>query len=219
MDTNGPAGGEGSAACHGMSWDVMFRHAGRRDPPAICHGMSCSAYRGRICCGRFGHRIVPVSLPGATDLRRASPAASAGGSGPSPNPRIVVRGRPLPGGEGFSAATSVLSPDARGRFREDASPRPRFRVPACRSSIPFRSSSPSPALPAAGPLFARNRGRARARVGAGAVRAPDCPRPRVGPSAGRTSPVRRVGGFFRAGANRGGKAAPRGCRFPPSPPF
>ncbi|MCY3671087.1 MAG: hypothetical protein OXH14_08400, partial [Alphaproteobacteria bacterium] len=48
--------------------------------------------------------------------------------------------------------------------------------------------------------FARNRGRARARVGAGAVRAPDYPRPRLRaskPGAGRSSPVRPVGAFSR----------------------
>ena len=44
-------------------------------------------------------------------------------------------------------------------------------------SVPF---SPPPARQAGGTLFRAYRGRARARVGAGAVRAPDCPREAAG---------------------------------------
>ena len=63
-------------------------------------------------------------------------------------------------------------------------------VSAYRSSIAFRplsvSSAPPPAR-RAGPFIARICVRARARVGAGAVRAPDCPRAR--PGTGRAPPA------------------------------
>ena len=57
-------------------------------------------------------------------------------------------------------------------------------------------------------LFRAYRRCARARVCAGAVRAPDCARE---PDAGRTSPVRSVGGFSRRREVR--DEAARGCRF------
>ncbi len=47
----------------------------------------------------------------------------------------------------------------------------------------------------------------------GAVRAPDCPgAPAREPDAGRTSPVGRIGGLFRAGADARGSGS--GCLFP-----
>ena len=63
-------------------------------------------------------------------------------------------------------------------------------------SVSFRLRRRRPACGAA--LFRAYRMGARARVCAGAVRAPDCARE---PSAGRTSPVRSVG-VFRAGAKQ-----------------
>ena len=51
-------------------------------------------------------------------------------------------------------------------------------------------------------LFRAYRTRARAPVGAGAVRAPDCARACLGPSSGHTSPLSFSGTLFRAGANR-----------------
>ena len=104
-------------------------------------------------------------------------------------------------------------------------PGPAFRVfcpvsPACgfrhRSllSIRLRFVFPPPGCPARGPHYAaRNRARAGGRVGAGAVRAPDCARvrPRASPSAGRTSPARPIGGFprwRRCGRERPPETAP-----------
>ena len=55
-----------------------------------------------------------------------------------------------------------------------------------RVSFPFVPFSPPPARPASGTLFRAYRGRARARVRTGAVRAPDCPRAR-----GAEGPLRR----------------------------
>ena len=70
-------------------------------------------------------------------------------------------------------------------------------------SVPF---SPPPDRPAGGSLFRAYRGRARARVGAGAVRAPDCARE------AEDAPLPRVSqGFFENGAARPrdtGEAAP-----------
>ena len=102
---------------------------------------------------------------------------------PHPTPGSVVRGRPLPGGEGFPVETP------------------------CRSFIAFRSLSfhsvpffPLPGCPAWRDPNSRAIAGGRGRVGAGAVRAPDCPRPRLRagkPGAGRSSPVRPVGAFSR----------------------
>ena len=74
-----------------------------------------------------------------------------------------------------------------------ASPKRRMS-PSCMSSLHRVSlRSRRRRLACGASLFRAYRMRARARVCAGAVRAPDCARE---PGAGRTSPVRSVGGFF-----------------------
>ena len=75
--------------------------------------------------------------------------------------------------------------------------------PACRFSIRLCSVRAA-GLPAA-TLFRAYRTGPRTRVGAGAVRAPDCARE---PGAGRTSPVRSVGVFSHR-CEAGSEAAPR----------
>ena len=75
--------------------------------------------------------------------------------------------------------------------------------------VSFRSSR-RPVPPSGGTLFRAYRMGARARVCAGAVRAPDCARTRVA-NAGRMSPVRSVGFFSRR--REAGHGAARGCRY------
>ena len=70
-------------------------------------------------------------------------------------------------------------------------------------SIRLRFVFPPPGCPARGPHYAaRNRGRAGGRVGAGAVRAPDCARARARAQGAPLLPAPSV--VFRAGAGAGG---------------
>ncbi len=96
---------------------------------------------------------------------------------------VMVRraSRPIP----FRPA-GAPSPVPAGSCRAAGLPGPSFGGSVlphseCRFFIPFRSVSfrfapfsPPPACPASGTLFRAYRGRGRASVGAGAVRAPDC---------------------------------------------
>ena len=89
-----------------------------------------------------------------------------------------------------------------------ASPKRRMS-PSCMSSLHRVSlRSRRRRLACGATLFRAYRAGARARVRAGAVRAPDCARE---PCAGRTSPVRSVGGFSRR--CKAGDEAASGCRF------
>ena len=131
---------------------------------------------------------------------------------------------PWPGSSGGDAARPpghvmkchVLSCDVMFR-RRPAPLRPPHRSaarlhPAYRSSIAFRSVRAAAGLPAARPFFARI-ACARARVRAGAVRAPDCACAHVGqPQGARLSFVSQ--GFLRAGAKQEAKR-PRGRRCLP----
>ena len=141
---------------------------------------------------------------GVTGVSRASPAASARAEA-GPHPTSPASGR---------GACAAASQSCRSRVH---------LRPACRFIVPFHPVSfhsvPSvrrrPAS-TTGPCFARI-ACARAPVGAGAVRAPDCPgAPVREPNAGRTSPVGRIGGLF-APARTGKRGGLANADSPPAP--
>ena len=170
--------------CHVLSCDVM-----RPLAPQVFAGPFCRACRAPGAC-----------LPSVSDM----PLELLRFPESKRRPRSAPKARRHPGDVMFCHAMSC---SAAPRPSPPASPKRRSPNPACRSSIVFRSIRAAAGLPAARPFFARIAW-ARARVRAGAVRAPDCARE---PSAGRTSPVRSVGFFSRR--REAGDGAARGCRF------
>ena len=82
-------------------------------------------------------------------------------------------------------------------------------------SFLFLPFSPPPACLCGGTLFRAYPARAQARVGAGAVHAPDCPGAPARASRTQDAPVPSASqGFFRAGANAKGQAAPDAASGP-----
>ncbi len=162
---------------------------GRRGPVARCvmecHEMSCSAYARFICCSRFRHEVIHSSVSFCV-LR-------------SPSPRPRSRGPSL-----------TVAARWRGRRMDPGSPLRSGRGDGCalRSSFllaPTGSGSLFRAYPARAPAPAR------ARVGAGAVRAPDCAREAEDARLPSASHV-----FSETGAARprGTRGRGSGVRFP-----
>ena len=172
-------------------------HAGSSYPVA---GSCIRSVLPRIPLLRLrGRAGVGGRLSAQRGVSRASPAASAGAQA-GPHPASPASGRGACPAAVPSRRSSVLP------------------HPACRSFIPFRSTPFRPPrrrfVPCGGTLIraypARAPAPAGARVGAGAVRAPDCPRPRDART--QDAPVPSAPqGLFGAGAHRSG------LRTPPRP--
>ena len=143
--------------------------------------MSCFACVGFICCSRFGH--------GAARLSISSPGSGAGRGLARPGPgRLRSRIGPGSGSGAGCSAPSRMTP------RGKSSPRPLSRglvrlARRCPARAPSSAAGQhrrqlgesvavivSPAPTGSGSLFRAYPARARARVGAGAARAPDCAR-------------------------------------------
>ena len=205
----------------------------------FCHAMSCSPCLLRSFAVPFSHIVPSSSVPSAPPpacragpfIARICVRARAGVCAGAVCAPDCPRARPRAGAAegrrcGRDIPGSVMRCHVRHAF-PDALPF-RFRI-SFLHRISFRSvpSAPPPAGGAnaairnvrrvlrggAGPFTARICVRARARVCAGAVRAPDCPRAR--PSAGRTSPVRSPGCFFEPAPARMAKQPPDGRSVPP----
>ena len=124
---------------------------------------------------------------------------------PPPEPSAKGRRRRTPDMSCSVMRCHVFPPP---RPSPTASPKRRMS-PSCMSSLHRVSlRSRRRRLACGATLFRAYRAGARARVCAGAVRAPDCARE---PCAGRTSPVRSVGGFSHR--CKAGDEAASGCRF------
>jgi len=179
-----------------VSWNVML--AVKRARPSSRYVMGCHVLHAVGAYAADVSGMGPCSSPSLNSAR------------PCPVARPLALSRPL-----LEAGAAILF-CGRVRLVEAAS----VRLPHVVSSIPFRSTSFRSSrrrvergehyewrrwrrrrlTPCGGTLI---RGRARARVGAGAVRAPDCARETPGarlPSAPQ--------GQFHAGANRNGLRMP-----------
>ena len=161
--------------CHVLSWSTAIRSSHRARPNEGPPGV----------LGARGSPVRFLSLMLERPLRQALPSC----------PDAPLRhARNKSGHDGEGAGMTGTGPGRRTSIRVPVPmPPPKLcgSVPAYRSlrRVPFRSlpSAPPPGRrQAAGPFTARICVRARARVGAGAVRAPDCPREAA---AGRASPA------------------------------
>ena len=159
--------------------------------------MSCSACAWRISCSRLGHGVRSSFF----FLRLAKGGQGRGGMLSFVLPGLCQAARPL-----------ALSRERERGHCGDGPIHPKLGLSAsCMSflhpvsfhSVPFFPSAP---LAGGGTLIRAFPARARARVGAGAVRAPECPRARQMQGAPRLS---AESGSFRMRAGTGGEAASR----------
>ena len=167
--------------------------SGMKPPASPRH----SGHSARFPAFPFSARGFPP-VPSRFRFFRRPPARTAG----SP-PGYVMGCHDRHAGSTYPVAVSGMQPPVlprRSRYSIRFSHLPVFgmRLSSRFAFVPF---SPPPAPPGSGSLYRAYPARARAPVGAGAVRAPDCARGR-----GRTSPV----GFSRVFK----KLAPLGCAAP-----
>ena len=200
--------------CHVLSCDVMFA----MPSPMLCR--SVPAYRPSIAFRPPPFRPPRRRLAGRDPLPRAFACGRGRVSAPARFARLIARARgsrrvrrfhrPLPAGVAECHAMSCL-PCLRRCFAV-----PFVHIVPPSRSVLLRSVRPAAAR-RAGPCFARNRARAQARVGAGAVRAPD--RPRASQAQGAPLLSVPAGAFFAAPATLLRRKAERRPRKPPFIPI